>query len=148
MRARSAVIALAVVATLVGGPPHTARAAEWVFFRDHVGASTEPDSFATARALARREKAWAARAAMGAASPRLGAEADAPPAPTYLAALAATGARLRVVSRWLNAASVDADPTQLAAIRALPRPRPRGSGERASVSSTVRSVQVMTSGML
>ncbi|HET9950216.1 MAG TPA: S8 family serine peptidase [Candidatus Eisenbacteria bacterium] len=91
-----------------------------MFFRDRGAAIAAPDSFATPRALARREKAWAARAARGITTPRVGAEDDAPPSAAYLAALDAAGARLRFVSRWLNAASVDADSAELAAIRALP----------------------------
>ncbi|MEZ4430609.1 MAG: S8 family serine peptidase, partial [Nannocystaceae bacterium] len=40
---------------------------------------------------------------------------DLPIAPAYLQAVAATGARVRVASRWLNAVSVDATPAQRAA---------------------------------
>ena len=45
---------------------------------------------------------------------------DLPVANDYLTAVAATGAHVRHPSRWLNAVSVDATPSQLQAIAALP----------------------------
>jgi len=47
-------------------------------------------------------------------------ESDLPVARAYLDAVAATGAAPRKQSRWLNAASWEATPTQIAAIAALP----------------------------
>lgn len=56
---------------------------------------------------------------------------DLPPASTYLKTIAARGGRIRAVSRWLNAVSVEADAEQRRAIAALPfvaglRPVARG----------------------
>lgn len=45
---------------------------------------------------------------------------DLPVSADYLAHVEATGARVRVTSRWLNAVSVDATPAQLAELAALP----------------------------
>ena len=45
---------------------------------------------------------------------------DVPPSDSYVDAVRATGARVRVISRWLNAVSVQADGPQRNAIRALP----------------------------
>jgi subtilisin family serine protease len=48
------------------------------------------------------------------------AETDRPLEPAFVAAIRATGARIRVESRWLNAISVEASPAQRSAIAALP----------------------------
>lgn len=48
------------------------------------------------------------------------AETDRPLEPAVVAAIRATGARIRVESRWLNAISVEATPAQRSAIAALP----------------------------
>lgn len=120
--------ALVIAAGLLGG-----RAAEalpspdspvWVFFRDRGGdrASASAGSLPTARALARREKARLERKALG-RPPGAADEnpaADAAPSPRYLDAVRDAGARVRTVSRWLNAVSVEAEPGALRAIRALP----------------------------
>ncbi len=111
------------LATLIlSGMPTLASAAEappsWVFFadrgRDHGALSVAIDDRATElspRALARRKRVRGDR----------GVDArDLAPASAYVAAVLGTGARLRSSSRWLNAISVDADTTQLAAIAALP----------------------------
>jgi hypothetical protein len=47
-------------------------------------------------------------------------DTDRPVNPDLVAQVAATGARIRVVSRWLRAVAVDADSITLARIRALP----------------------------
>src|SRR5690349_3088511 len=109
--------AFACAALLAAAP---VRAADWLFFPDHgsVRAAVAPadspsdspsDSLPTPRALARREKARRARAGLGieVAAPALAG--DAPPDASYLAALERAGARIRTVSRWMNAASVEGD---------------------------------------
>lgn len=67
---------------------------------------------------------------------------DVPPSPAAVAAVLATGARLRAASRWLNAISVDADAAQRAAIAALPQVaalRPVARGVRGPAPSSARS---------
>lgn len=110
-----------VVASLLVLAALPARAAEpevvWVRFADRGlrSAAEEAAAVETARsalppdALARRAKAGAPVDLL-----------DVPPAARYLDAVRATGARIRVVSRWQNAVSVAADPAQQAALRALP----------------------------
>jgi serine protease AprX len=114
-------LALAV-ALVVGSGPRVAEAADWVFFRDHGanGSGLMGDSLPTPRALVRREKAWRARLPHGGAVARPSLADDVPPAAEYLAALEHAGARIRTVSRWMNAASVDGDAVVMAAIGALP----------------------------
>ncbi|HOX25994.1 MAG TPA: S8 family serine peptidase [Candidatus Krumholzibacteria bacterium] len=94
--------------------------AVWVRFTDRAiaadrlaGALAAAEAALPARTLARRAKV--ARPGERTVDAR-----DLPVAPAYLAAVAATGARLRHESRWLNAASVDADRDQIAAIARLP----------------------------
>jgi len=108
-------------------PPAVDSSPSWVFFRDRDGDGS-PTSFTapasaiapTPRAIARREKARRERHALGRSAAPLDPAADTDPAPRYLAALRVAGARLRATSRWLNAASVDADPEALRAILSLP----------------------------
>lgn len=75
---------------------------------------------------------------------------DVPPAPGHVAAVLATGARLRASSRWLNAISVEADAGQRAAIAALPqvgRVRPVARGRRvAPAGPRVRDAWDMSAG--
>ena len=96
--------------------------AHWIFLRDH-GRSTSLDSALveagrslSPRALARRAKAARER---GDSRPTVD-QRDLEPDASYLAAIAATGARIRARSRWANAVSVEAGDETLAAIRALP----------------------------
>jgi len=58
---------------------------------------------------------------------------DLPVHPAYLAALRATGARIRTASGWLNAVSLEGTPAQLAAVALMPfvkQVRPLGHGRR------------------
>jgi subtilisin family serine protease len=88
----------------------------WVFFADR-GLSRADEGPALARAAAELSpRALARRAKVGMAVNRN----DLPVAASYADAVAATGARVVVTSRWLNAVSVEADPSQAAAIAALP----------------------------
>ncbi len=112
-------------------PGASAPAPYWVFFRDPADAAgselrselPEADPSLTPRAIARREKARRERARLGGAPWTERRRTDSPPSPgpspVRLAALESTGARLRTISRWLNAASVDAGPASLDAIRSL-----------------------------
>lgn len=106
---------------LLAGAPASASAAEppsWVFFADRGRADAalsaaldERAAELSPRALERRRRVRGDR----------GVDArDLAPAPAHVAAVLATGARLRSSSRWLNAVSIDADAAQLAAIAALP----------------------------
>jgi subtilase family protein/putative metal-binding protein len=90
-------------------------APSWVFFDDKDGASesrlVERAAALAPRALARRQRA----------RKDAGVDArDLDVLPRYLAGVSATGARVRVASRWLNAVSVVAEPERLAAIAHLP----------------------------
>ncbi len=92
--------------------------AVWVFFHDKDvpaarldGALEERRRGLTTRALDRR--------ALRGAGP-LVSEQDLDVAQTYVDAVLATGAELRITSRWLNAVTVDADLDQVEAIEALP----------------------------
>jgi len=89
----------------------------WVRFADR-----GLDRAALAAALADAERALDPKAAARRAKMDgpVVTEGDLPLNPDYLAAVAATGARPRRVSRWLNAASFDATPAQIEAIAALP----------------------------
>ncbi|MFN8178099.1 MAG: S8 family serine peptidase [bacterium] len=95
----------------------TAPAPSWVFFADHGfrTAVQERDAIEAAR-LALTPHAVERRAKVRAGVDLL----DVAPASAYLDAVRATGAKIRVTSRWLNAVSVVADEAQIAAIRALP----------------------------
>lgn len=109
-------------ALLLVGAPTLAHAHDpapsWVFFADRGRDGTELGVAIDQRAaelsprtLERRRRARG----------DVGVDArDLAPAPGYVAAVLGTGARLRSTSRWLNAVSVDADATQLAAIARLP----------------------------
>lgn len=119
---RVACVAALLLAAHVLGSAASASAASasapaapyWIFLRDSDPASLAAGapSPLTPRAVARREKAARERAA----APSL----DAAPAAAHGESIAATGARLRTESRWLNAVSVEADASALGRIRALP----------------------------
>ncbi|MFO0873025.1 MAG: S8 family serine peptidase [Phycisphaerales bacterium] len=88
----------------------------WVFLADRPhdarAAEIDPrDTLLTDRALARR--------AMRRADGRLVDEHDLAVDEAAIAAVRATGARVRTTSRWLNAISVEASPAQVASLRAL-----------------------------
>lgn len=80
-------------------------AAYWVYLRERGGARVE----VSARARERR-------AARGTAA----AELNVLPRAEHIDRLARSVMHVRIVSRWLNAVSVDATPQQLVALRALP----------------------------
>ncbi len=88
----------------------------WVFFRDKGPQSTAKPSVAqtlvSERSLRRRLKVREPQQVIDGGDLRL--------EPSYVAAVAARVQRLRQLSKWLNAVSVDATPAQLAALRALP----------------------------
>jgi len=85
----------------------------WVIFRDKgdFQAGLAPEHL-TSRALARREFRRSA--------PGLFDERDRPVVGGYVDAVLASGASKRVVSRWVNAVSVEASAEQIDAIAALP----------------------------
>jgi serine protease AprX len=89
------------------------RYAVWVFFKDKGPAAealASAQGTVTPRALARRALRGRTRAVT---------LADAPLAPSYVAAVAAASTRLRQQSRWLNAMSVEATADQVRAIESL-----------------------------
>ncbi|MBC8423634.1 S8 family serine peptidase [bacterium] len=98
------------------------RLAVWVYFRDKGLTGVELGA-----ALNRAEDALSDRAARRRAKvkriagERLAGVIDLPLHRPYLDAVAATGAAPRRESRWLNAASFDATPEQIAAIAGLPQ---------------------------
>lgn len=108
----------------------------WVFFTDKgvEGAEAEAAVARAARELSPRALARRVRE-RGDRGVDL---RDVPPAPAYVRAVLATGARLRTSSRWLDAISVEADAGQRAAIAALPhvgRVVPVARGRRAQPGS-------------
>jgi MYXO-CTERM domain-containing protein len=95
-------------------------APSWVFFADkdidghEESALGERAAAIAPRALERRQRTRRDR----------GVDVrDVDVAPRFVAAVAATGARVRATSRWLNAVSVVADAAELAAIARLPHVR-------------------------
>ncbi|WAS94196.1 S8 family serine peptidase [Nannocystis punicea] len=105
------IAALAIVTNLVEPPT-------WIFFEDKQVAAADLEA-----ALVRQEQELAPRALRRRARVRgdRGVDVrDLPPASAYVQSVAATGARIRATSRWLNAVSVDADAAQRAAIARLP----------------------------
>ena len=128
----SLLVAVAILASL---PAPVAMGTEsipiWVFFADKGQpdvdrALLERQDELSARTLARRLR-W--RGDLGVD------ERDLDVSSAYLAAVLATGAHLRATSRWLNAASVQADPEQRRAIE-----RMRAVRETRPIPPTVRSV--------
>ncbi|HEU4724457.1 MAG TPA: S8 family serine peptidase [Candidatus Eisenbacteria bacterium] len=110
----------AVAITAAAATPATDPSPVWLFLGDQSPGPTT-GLLPTPRALARREKARREREALGRpASASDPASSDREPTAHELDAIRAAGGRVRAVSRWLNAVSVDADPVSLAAIRALP----------------------------
>ncbi|MEK6650217.1 MAG: S8 family serine peptidase, partial [Bacteroidota bacterium] len=111
---RTSVIVFLSLSILLGADAQLS-GRQWVFFNDKA-ASVPADAHSliiSDRALQRRAKVL---------SPdRLLDELDLPVAPAYLQALSATGVRVRTVSRWLNAASVEKPSVSAeSAVRALP----------------------------
>ncbi len=94
----------------------------WVFFTDK-GVGAVETAAAVERVAAEYCPRAAQRRALRGTAARGGAlftERDLPVAERYVAAVRATGARLHVTSRWLNAASVWATRAQVAQVAALP----------------------------
>jgi serine protease AprX len=109
----------------------------WVFFADKGVHSPAERAHALDRVAATyNTRAIARRLLRGDASHRAGQifdEHDLPVPSAYVAAVTATGARLSVTSRWLNAVSVWATPAQLDQIGSLPcvaRLQPVARGRR------------------
>ncbi|MBL9032240.1 MAG: S8 family serine peptidase [Phycisphaerae bacterium] len=109
----------------------------WIYFTDKALATAADRERALAAAREALDPHAAARRALRRTRPGLVDESDVPVADGYVRALEAIGARAHVRSRWLNAVSVRATPSQLAAISRLPfvdRVEPvlggRGLGER------------------
>lgn len=115
LMAESAAAAAATAATTTANSTTSA----WVFFRDRDAAAPPSELLPTPHAIARREKARREREALGVPAIAADSRIDATPSPRYLDAVRAAGGRVRTISRWLNAVSVDAEPEALRAIRSL-----------------------------
>ena len=89
-----------------------------MFFHDKDVSAIRLDTALEERRRALSTRALERRALRG--SGAVVSERDLDVAETYLEQVLATGAELRITSRWLNAASVDADLDQIEAIEALP----------------------------
>ncbi|MCK6526031.1 S8 family serine peptidase [Myxococcota bacterium] len=115
------VAALVMALAVLGGAREASAGAVdrpiWVVFRDKGGEAGTSASRAEARARL-SPRSLARRTRMDPESP-VGFADEAIPA-AYLDSVRGTGARIRHVSRWLGAVSVDASPEQEARIRALP----------------------------
>jgi subtilisin family serine protease len=100
--------------------PSAARAdVVWVRFADHGALERAPHELRVAAARATvSARSLERRAQRGVAGEPFAN--DLPVEPRYVQALVARGFHVRVVSRWLNAASVETTPDRLAALRALP----------------------------
>jgi hypothetical protein len=96
----------------------------WVFFTDKgVGSPEEYDAAISRVASAYNERAIQRRLLRKSSARTTGVlfdEHDLPVVASYVDAVRATGARLRVVSNWVNAASVHADRRQIEQIAKLP----------------------------
>ncbi|HUU85722.1 MAG TPA: S8 family serine peptidase [Phycisphaerae bacterium] len=92
----------------------------WVFFRDK-GIDSPEELAAAIEALAGEYPVRAVRRrGLRRTLPGLFDEHDLPLVPAYVDAVAATGARVHVTSRWVNAVSVVASRQQVVAIAGLP----------------------------
>ncbi len=116
----------AAVSRALADPAFAGRAADgtiavWVWFQDKglQGDALGRALDAAERGLGERAAARRAKSAVE-ASDRLADITDLPLHRPYLDAAQETGARLRRESRWLNAASFDAQPDQVRAMTALP----------------------------
>ncbi|MFQ5495292.1 MAG: S8 family serine peptidase, partial [Phycisphaerae bacterium] len=98
-----------------GGRPVKA----WVFFTDKGVASPEEYNRAIQETAAACHPRMLRRRALRRSRPGLLDRQDLPVVPRYVRAVEAGGARVHVVSRWLNGVSVRADQRQLAAIARL-----------------------------
>lgn len=90
----------------------------WVFFTDRGLASHETPGALLSRLAELGPRTVARRARVGAGP--LVSLRDLPPNPDYVRAVAATGARVRTTSHWLDAVSVEATAEQRRRIAALP----------------------------
>jgi subtilisin family serine protease len=118
----------------------------WVFFKDK-GFHSAGERAEAVRVVADTydPRAVERRARRGAAGVRAGGlfdERDVPVAPAYVDAVAATGARLHVRSRWLNAVSVQATREQAERIAALPCVARLQSVARAVRTEPVNAVEL------
>lgn len=93
---------------------------QWVFFTDKSCASQQELDAALDRVAAMADPYMIARRRARRTLPGLFDERDIPVAADYINAVQATGARIRVTSKWVNAVSVETTLEQLAAIEQLP----------------------------
>lgn len=91
----------------------------WVYFKDKGFADGASERAAAESLRDTYDPRAVARRQLRRSDPGLFDARDLPVAPAYVEAATATGVRLRVASRWLNAVSVDATPEQMAALLGL-----------------------------
>jgi hypothetical protein len=105
----------------------------WVYFTDKGCASPAKVTEAIERLAATYDPRAIARRQLRRTAPGLFDDRDLPVAARYVQAVASTGARVHVESRWLNAVSVWADRSQASRIAAMPfvtRVEPVRAGRR------------------
>ncbi|MCA9291181.1 MAG: S8 family serine peptidase [Phycisphaerales bacterium] len=110
-------LTIGVAAAVAPDARPAAGPAMWVFFVDK---SVDDPAAALAATAATYPPRALARRALRRTAPGLVDGHDLPVAHAYVEAVLATGADRRIVSRWLNAMSVDATAAELDAIRRLP----------------------------
>ncbi len=93
---------------------------QWIFFTDKGIASQVELDATLARVAATADPRTIARRQARRTLPGLFDERDLPVVAEYVEAVRATGARVRIISKWVNAVSVEATADQLAAIERLP----------------------------
>lgn len=108
-----------LASVLAGSRREDGRYAVWVFFADKgvVGVQREAQLNELRAKLSPRSVARRSRTR---APGRLVDHSDLPVCPGYVRRLAAAGLQIRTLSRWLNAASVWAEPRQIEAVVRLP----------------------------
>jgi subtilisin family serine protease len=117
---RAAVLSARLLARM-GRLPARDKAPIWVFFRDRgPGNAADLEGRIAVANLALDERCRARRFKTRGRLGLLTDEADLAPAPGYVAAIRAVARRERVISRWLNAVSVEATWAQAEAIARLP----------------------------
>jgi len=92
----------------------------WVFFADKALPSRRAVNTALDDVASKYNRRAVERRRLRRTLPGLFDERDLPVSPAYVAQVKATGARVHVVSRWLNAVSISADREQLQRINNLP----------------------------
>lgn len=97
---------------VIHAAPGDGTIAVWVFFTDKGKPPPVPPALVSARALARRARVLPANMLVD--------ESDLPVPREYIGGITPLVSRIRQVSRWLNAVSVEATPAEIEGLQALP----------------------------